>query len=236
VVVVGRRKEVAQQVASEIKNGGRTAVAITADVCDEEQLISLQDDVLKSFGRIDILVNAAGGNLPGATIPAQENFFDLSIDEFKKVVDLNLTGTVLPCKIFGESMAQHKKGCIVNISSVAADRALTRVVGYSPAKAAVTNFTQWLAVEMNLKFGEGLRVNAIAPGFFLTEQNKTLLTNTDGSLTERGDNIIRNTPYKRFGVPEELCGALIYLCADSSAFVNGTVLEVDGGFSAYSGV
>jgi NAD(P)-dependent dehydrogenase (short-subunit alcohol dehydrogenase family) len=182
------------------------------------------------------LVNGAGGNMPGAVIPPDKTFLDLNIDDFRKVVDLNLTGTVMPSQIFGEVIMKKKEGVIINISSMTAILPLTRVMGYSAAKASVSNFTQWMAVEMAKKFGEGIRVNAIAPGFFLTEQNRTLLTQPDGSLTERGNLIIKGTPFGRFGEAEELCGTLIWLCSDASRFVSGIVVPVDGAFSAFAGV
>ncbi len=236
VVVLGRRLEVGEKLAEEIKAKGFEAAAVAADVLDESQLITAKKEVLKRYGSIDILINAAGGNLPGATISPEKNFFDLSIDDFQKVVDLNLLGTVLPTKIFSDVMVQKKKGVIVNISSMASFRTITRVVGYSAAKGAVDNFTRWMSVELAKKFGEGLRVNAIAPGFFITEQNRTLLTNADGSFTARGQSVINQTPFGRFGEPEELIGTLIWLCSDASKFVTGTVIPVDGGFSAFSGV
>ena len=174
--------------------------------------------------------------MPGAVVPPDKTFFDLNLDDFQKVVDLNLMGTVLPTQVFSEDMAKRKKGAIINIASMAAFRPLTRVVGYSAAKAAVENFTQWLAIEMAKKFGEGIRVNAISPGFFLTEQNRTLLTNPDGSYTARGQAAINQTPFARFGKPEELIGTLVWLCSDASAFVTGVNVPVDGGFNVFSGV
>jgi NAD(P)-dependent dehydrogenase (short-subunit alcohol dehydrogenase family) len=236
VVVIGRRENVAQAIAKEIIDQGGKAIGLSLDVLNETETKKINELVLNQFGAIDILVNAAGGNIAGATIPPDKNFFDLSIDDFRNVVELNLTGTVISSKIFGESMAKRKSGAIINISSMTATRPLTRVVGYSAAKSAVSNFTNWLAVEMASKFGEGVRVNAIAPGFFLTEQNRNLLTNADGTLTARGKAIIDHTPFKRFGEPQELSGTLIWLCSDASKFVNGTVVTVDGGFSAYAGV
>ena len=185
---------------------------------------------------ISLLVNAAGGNLPGAIIMPEQSFFDLKMDEFEKVVDLNLTGTVLPSKVFGEEMAKRKKGVIINIASMASLRPITRVVGYSASKAAVDNFTHWLAIEMAKKFGEGIRVNAIAPGFFITEQNRKLLTNPDGTYTPRGESAIRQTPFARFGLQEELVGTLIWLCSDASKFVTGVTVPVDGGFNVFCGV
>jgi NAD(P)-dependent dehydrogenase (short-subunit alcohol dehydrogenase family) len=236
VVVLGRRKDAADALANEIVKSGGVAIGVSADVLQQQQLLDAKKIILQRFGSIDILINGAGGNMPGATIPPDKTFLDLKIDDFQKAVDLNLTGTVLPTQIFGESMTKTKTGVIINISSMAAFRPITRVVGYSAAKAAISNFTQWLAVEMVKKFGEGIRVNAIAPGFFLTEQNRTLLTNPDGSLTARGNSIIQSTPYGRFGEAEELSGTLIWLCSDASKFVTGVVVPVDGGFSAFAGV
>lgn len=236
VAIIGRRKDAADVLAQEITKAGGAAIGISADVLQQQQLIEARKLILDHFGSIDILVNGAGGNMPGATIGSDKTFLDLKIEDFQKVVDLNLTGTVLPSQVFGETMINSKKGVIINISSMSAILPLTRVVGYSAAKASVSNFTQWLAVEMVKKFGEGIRVNAIAPGFFLTEQNRTLLTNPDGSLTARGQSIIQSTPYGRFGEADELSGTLIWLCSDASKFVSGIVVPVDGGFSAFAGV
>jgi NAD(P)-dependent dehydrogenase (short-subunit alcohol dehydrogenase family) len=236
VVILGRRKAVADTLAKEIIQSGGNAFGVSADVLDEKQLVEARKLILEKFGTIDILVNAAGGNLPGAVVTPDKTFLDLKLDDFKKVVDLNLAGTLLPSQIFGAVMIPSKKGIIINISSMTAIRPLTRVVGYGAAKAAISNFTQWLSVEMAKKFGEGFRVNAIAPGFFLTEQNRTLLTHADGSLTERGQLIIKGTPFNRFGEPDELSGTLLWLCSDASKFVSGIVVPVDGAFSAYAGV
>ena len=236
VVILGRRKQVAEDLAREIHSTGGNAIAIQADVLNREQLLKAQKEILAEFGSVDILVNAAGGNLPGAVIAPEKNFFDLSLDDFGKVVDLNLMGTVLPTQVFSQDMAKHRKGVVINIASMASFRPITRVVGYSAAKAAVENFTQWLAVEMAKKFGEGIRVNAISPGFFLTEQNRALLTNPDGSFTARGQAAIQQTPFGRFGRPEELIGTLVWLCSDASAFVTGVNVPVDGGFNVYCGV
>lgn len=236
VAVLGRRKEAGDELAAQlIKTGGR-AISIKADVLEADQLTAAREIVIKEFGSIDILINAAGGNMPGAVVAPDSNFFSMKIDDFKKVVDLNLLGSVLPTQIFSEDMAKRKKGVIINIASMAAMRTITRVAGYSAAKSAISNFTGWLAVEMAHKFGEGIRVNAISPGFFLTEQNRTLLTNPDGSYTARGQKVIAQTPYGRFGRPDELIGTLIWLCSDASAFVTGINVPVDGGFSVYSGV
>lgn len=236
VVIVGRRKDVADALAQEIIKSGGEAIGISADVLNQQQLTEARKVILDKYKAIDILVNGAGGNMPGATILPDKTFFDLKIEDFQKVVDLNLTGTVLPSQIFGEAMIASKKGVIINISSMSAILPLTRVVGYSAAKASVSNFTQWLSVEMVKKFGEGIRVNAIAPGFFLTEQNRNLLNNPDGSLTPRGQSIIQSTPYGRFGEADELSGTLIWLCSDASKFVSGIIVPVDGGFSAFAGV
>lgn len=236
VVILGRRLEAGQALAAEINNAGGRALAVKADVLKREELIAVRDEVIKEFKSIDILVNAAGGNMAGAVIAPDKNFFDLNMDDFEKVVDLNLHGTVLPTQILSEPMAKVKKGVIINIASMASFRPITRVVGYSAAKAAVENFTQWMAIEMAKKFGEGIRVNAISPGFFLTEQNKNLLTNPDGSTTARGQAAINQTPFARFGKPEELVGTLVWLCSDASAFVTGVNVPVDGGYNVFSGV
>jgi NAD(P)-dependent dehydrogenase (short-subunit alcohol dehydrogenase family) len=236
VVILGRKKEVGEKLANSIKARGGKALFVQADVLNAAELVAANDKILAEFGAIDILINAAGGNLPGAIITPDQNFFDLNLSEFEKVVDLNLTGTVLPTKIFCADMAKRKNGVIINIASMASYRPITRVVGYSAAKSAVNNFTQWLAVEMAKKFGEGIRVNAIAPGFFLTEQNRNLLTNNDGSYTARGESAIKQTPFGRFGSPDELVGTLLWLCSDASKFVTGVTIPVDGGFTVFCGV
>jgi NAD(P)-dependent dehydrogenase (short-subunit alcohol dehydrogenase family) len=236
VAILGRRKDAADALVNSIMQEGGEAIGVSADVLNEAQLVEAKKIILDKFGTIDILVNGAGGNMAGAVIPPDKTFLDLQMDQFQKVVDLNLTGTVWPSQIFGEVIIKNKKGVIINISSMSAILPLTRVVGYSAAKAAVSNFTYWLSVEMAKKYGEGIRVNAIAPGFFITEQNRNLLTQPDGSLTERGKSIIQGTPFGRFGEAEELCGTLLWLCSDASKFVSGIVVPVDGGFSAFAGV
>jgi len=233
VGILGRTASKVEAKAAEL---GENALALTADVLDRSALEAARAKILEHWGKIDILVNCAGGNMPGATITPEQTFFDLSLDDLDKVTNLNFKGTVVPTLVFSEPMAAAKKGCIVNISSMAADRAITRVMGYSSAKASVDNFTKWLAVEMAHKHGEGIRVNAMAPGFFIADQNRRLLTNEDGSYTERGNTIIANTPMRRFGEPEELCSTLQWLCSDASGFVTGIVVPIDGGFSAFSGV
>ena len=235
-VILGRRKDSGDELVKSIKSKGSKSMFVKADVLDATDLLAAKEKVMAEFGTLDILINAAGGNLPGAVIMPEQNFFDLKMDEFDKVVALNLTGTVLPTKIFCDEMAKKKKGVIINIASMASLRPITRVVGYSASKAAVDNFTHWLAIEMAKKFGEGIRVNAIAPGFFLTEQNRKLLTNPDGTYTARGEAAIRQTPFNRFGLPEELIGTLIWLCSDASKFVTGVTVPVDGGFNVFCGV
>jgi NAD(P)-dependent dehydrogenase (short-subunit alcohol dehydrogenase family) len=236
VVVIGRKQASGDSVVKAIEQVKGRARFVSADVLDEQQLVKARHEIMEAFGKIDILVNAAGGNMPGAIITPDQKFFDLNIEEFDRVVDLNLKGTVLPTKVLSQDMANRGRGVIINIASMASIKPITRVVGYSAAKAAVDNFTKWLAVEMARKYGEGIRVNAIAPGFFITEQNRALLTQPDGSFTPRGEQAIRQTPFARFGVADELIGTLIWLCADSSAFVTGITVPVDGGFSAFFGV
>lgn len=210
--------------------------AIECDVLDRDLMQKACDELIADSGLVDVLVNCAGGNQAGATVMPDAAVFDLSVKALRQVTDLNLMGTMIPSMVFAKPMAERGTGCMVNISSMAASQPLTRVVGYSAAKAAVDNFTKWLSVELATKYGEGLRVNAMAPGFFLAEQNRTLLTNPDGSLTARGQTIISQTPAGRFGQPEELISTLRFLCDPASSFVNGIVVPVDGGFSAFSGV
>lgn len=236
VGILGRRREQAESVAREIESSGGAALAVPADVLERAQLEQSRDAVMQHWGRIDILVNAAGGNMPKATVDPGTSFFDLPVDALKQVVDLNLHGTLLPSQVFGEVMARAGRGCIVNISSMAAQRALTRVIGYGAAKAAVENVTRWLAVELARTYGEGLRVNAIAPGFFIGEQNHDLLLDADGTLTQRGQTIIDHTPAERFGEPDDLISTLLWLCGPGAGFINGVVVPVDGGFSVFSGV
>ncbi len=211
-------------------------LGLVADVLDRPALEHARDTVMAKWGRIDALLNGAGGNMPGATIPPDKSFSDLDFESFQQVVDLNLHGTVLPSLVFTPAMIEGGRGSIINYTSVSAPQAVTRVVGYSAAKAGVENFTRWLAVDMARRTKGQVRVNAIMPGFFLGEQNRKLLTNEDGSLTDRGHTIIANTPFGRFGQADELHGALHYLLGDASQFVTGTVLAVDGGFVAFSGV
>lgn len=234
VVILGRKAEVGHALAADIKAAGGEALFLTTDVTDRARLEQNLSDILAAYGRIDALLNAAGGNMPGATIAPTGTIFDLKTEEFQRVLELNLTGTVLPTQVFLRPMVEQKRGAIVNFSCMAAFRPLTRVAGYAAAKAGISNFTAFMAAEVARKFGEGIRVNAIAPGFFLTEQNRALLTNPDGSYTERGQDVIRQTPFGRMGRAEELCGTIQYLISDASAFVTGTVAVVDGGFNAFA--
>lgn len=234
VVVLDRDEAAGNELINKIRNEGGEATFFTTDVLNQEILEKNRTDILAKYQRIDALLNAAGGNMPGATIGPDQTIFDLQIDAFRKVLDLNLVGTVLPTQIFLKPMVEQKEGCVVNFSSMAAFRPMTRVAGYAAAKAGISNFTKYMATEVSKKFGEGIRVNAIAPGFFLTQQNRALLTNPDGTYTQRGQDVIRQTPFGRMGKPEELYGTIHYLISGASVFVTGTVAVVDGGFECYA--
>ncbi|MDR1897539.1 MAG: SDR family oxidoreductase [Prevotellaceae bacterium] len=234
VAILDMAEDKGKTLVEEIKSEGGEAIFLSANVLDKERLEQNRNDIVKTYGTIDVLVNMAGGNMPGATIAPDKTIFDLEIDAFKKVVDLNLFGTALPTMVFAKTMVDNGAGNIINIASESALRPLTRVAGYGAAKAAVANFTKYMAGELALKFGENFRVNALAPGFFITEQNRTLLTNPDGSYTDRAKTILAHTPYKRFGDAEELLGSIHYLISDASRFVSGTILVIDGGFDAFS--
>jgi NAD(P)-dependent dehydrogenase (short-subunit alcohol dehydrogenase family) len=240
VAVLGRNEARAGAVVDAITAMGGESMAVIADVGDRSQLEIAKSAILQRWGQIDILVNMAGGNVPAATIATDATIFDMPPEAFEQVVSLNLVGTLLPSQVFGQAMVKRAgakpKGCIVNISSMTATRVISRVVGYSAAKAGIDNFTRWLAVELARKYGDGMRVNAIAPGFFIGEQNRDLLLKPDGSLSDRGQKIIEHTPAGRFGEPDELLSTLIWLCSPGASFVNGVVVPVDGGFSIYSGV
>ena len=236
VVAVDIRQENLNLRVQELIACGGEAIGIIANVLDVESLKQAALHVVEKWGRVDILLNIAGGNLPGATLQLDQSFFDMKIEDWEKVTNLNMNGTVYPSFVFGKFMAEQKSGCILNISSMAAYSAITRVPGYSAAKSAVANFTQWLATEMAMKYGDGIRVNAIAPGFFIGDQNRAVLINPDGSLTDRSLKVIAKTPMKRFGDIAELNGAVQFLCSDAASFITGAVLPVDGGFSAFSGV
>lgn len=236
VSVASRSQAKADNAAAALTAKGFEALGVAMEVTDRASVEAAAGEVMRRWGRVDILVNAAGGNNPKATAHGDLTFFDLPPEALQEVVKVNLLGTIIPSQVFGKLMADTGSGSIVNISSMAAQRPLTRVVGYSAAKAAVDNLTRWLAVHMAKNHGPGIRVNAIAPGFFLTEQNRFLLTKEDGSYTERGQQVIASTPMSRFGSPEELVGALCWLASPSASFVTGVVVPVDGGFSAFGGV
>ncbi len=236
VVAIDIREENLNNRVNELKELGGKAIGIVGNVLEIESLEKVAGEILAQWGRIDILLNIAGGNIPGATLAPEQSFFEMEIADWKKVTDLNMNGTVYPSYVFGKVMSKQRKGSIVNISSMAAYAAITRVPGYSAAKAAVTNFTQWLASEMALKYDDGIRVNAIAPGFFIGDQNRAVLINPDGSLTERSKKVLAKTPMKRFGDINELNGAVQFLCSDAASFITGAVLPIDGGFSSFSGV
>ena len=235
-VYLGRNQERVDKAISEANEISQDCMGLTCDVLDESGLKEGYEAVLSRFGRIDALINGAGGNMPGATIGPDKEIFDLHLDDYAKVMDLNLKGTVIPTLTFAQAFKEQKSGCVINFSSMSSTQALTRVLGYSNAKAAIDNFTRWMATEMASKYGDGIRVTAVAPGFIISTQNNALLTNEDGSFTERGQQVINKTPFRRFGKQEEIYGAIHYLISDSSSFVTGTVLAVDGGFSCFCGV
>ena len=234
VIILGRKEDVGREIVVDIVNDGGQAEFMKTDVMDYATVQKNCDDIMAKYGRVDTLLNAAGGNMAGAVISLDQTFFDLKVEEFQKVLNLNLTGTVIPTQVFLKPMVEQGKGSIINFSSMAAFRPMTRVCGYAAAKAGISNFTEFMAAECAKKFGEGIRVNAIAPGFFITEQNRALLTNPDGSYTQRGNDVIRQTPFGRMGDPEELCGTIHYLMSDAAKFVTGTVAVVDGGFNAFA--
>jgi NAD(P)-dependent dehydrogenase (short-subunit alcohol dehydrogenase family) len=236
VGILGRKESVAVERADAINQQGGKAIALVADVLDEGQLHAANDKILQAFGRIDGLVNAAGGNMPEGVLQPDEDIFSMNIAGMKKVMDINLWGTVITTQVFGEAIAKSGNGSIVNISSMNSKRAITKVLGYNMGKAAVDCYTQWFAVELARRHGDKVRMNALAPGFFLTEQNRYLLTTKEGGYTERGELVIRQTPFRRFGQPDELKGALVWLLSDASQFVTGAMICVDGGFSIFGGV
>lgn len=232
--VLGLSIEKVEAAATSIRNSGGEAFAVSANVTNKEELEKVRDFIIDKYGRLDILINAAGGNMPGAVISPDQAVYDMELPQLQKVLDLNIIGTILPSQVFSEVFAKQKSGIIINISSNTAQRPLSRVVGYSAAKAAIDNFTKWMSVELATKYGEGIRVNAIAPGFFIGEQNKSLLIAPDGGLTPRGKKIIEHTPMGRFGAPADMDGVLLFLCSDMSKFVTGVIINVDGGFGATS--
>ncbi len=235
VIILDIRAEALENRMSELKELGDVQ-GLVCDILNMDSLKQVSDEIVKKYGKIDILVNAAGGNIPGATLTEDQTIFDMKMEDFNKVTNLNLNGSVMPCMVFGEVMAKNGSGSIINISSMATYSAITRVPGYSVAKTGINIFTQWLATELAMKFGEKVRVNAIAPGFFIGDQNRAVLINPDGSLTDRSKKVIAKTPMKRFGDITELNGIVQFLCSDAASFITGTIIPVDGGFSAFSGV
>lgn len=237
VAVLDLFVEAAQKVVDEIKTDGGEAIAVKCDVLDKKSIENAAGLILDTYQKIDILINGAGGNKKQATTSAETSFFDLPADAVQWVFNLNFIGTLLPSQVFGKIMAAQKEGNIINVSSMNSFRPLTRVPAYSAAKAAISNFTQWLAVHINQEYSPNIRVNALAPGFFLTEQNRFLMTDEHtGELTPRGKAVIGHTPMNRFGDPTDLAGTVIYLLSPASSFVTGIVVPIDGGFSAFSGV
>jgi len=236
VGILGRNEDIANERADLINKSGGKALALVADVMDEDQLIKCRTKILDHFGRIDGLVNGAGGNQPEGVIMPDEDLFKMNLAGMKKVMDLNLWGTIIPTQVFGESIAANGNGSIVNISSMNSKRAISRVLGYNLGKAGVDYYNQWFAVELANRYGDKIRMNAIAPGFFLTDQNRKMHLKADGGYTERATLVVNQTPFKRFGDPDELKGALVWLLSDASKFVTGAMICVDGGFSVYGGV
>jgi NAD(P)-dependent dehydrogenase (short-subunit alcohol dehydrogenase family) len=235
VILDIRQSKVTDRVA-ELKEMGGEAIGLVSNVLDIEEMKSTREKIINQWGRIDILINAAGGNLPGATLTEEQTVFDMKIEDFEKVTNLNMNGTVYPSLVFGESMAKQGSGSIINVSSMATLSAITRVPGYSVAKSGIDIFTKWLAMELGTKFGEKVRVNAIAPGFFIGDQNRKVLINDDGSYTDRSKKVLARTIMKRFGHIDELNGIVQFLCSDAASFITGTIIPVDGGFSAFSGI
>jgi len=236
IVVLDIRQENLNNQVHEIRSAGGMAVGFLCNVLEKNSLEDVAKKIVEKWERIDVLINCAGGNVPGATLTPEQTIFDMEWENWEKVVKLNQDGTIMPSLVFGKIMAQQKKGSIINISSMATYSALTRVPGYSVAKTGVNIFTKWLATEMAMKFGDEIRVNAIAPGFFIGDQNRAILLNPDGSLTERSKKVLAKTPMGRFGNINELNGIVHFLCSDSSGFITGAIIPVDGGFSAFSGV
>jgi len=235
VIILDIREEVLEQKMADLKQYGNVT-GLVCNVLSEDSLKNVRQQIEENFGGIDILVNAAGGNMPGGTLTEEQTVFDMKLEDYNKVLNLNSNGTVYPCLIFGETMARKGSGSIINVSSMATYSAITRVPGYSVAKTGINIFTQWLAMELATKFGDKIRVNAIAPGFFIGDQNRAVLINPDGSLTERSKKVIAKTPMKRFGNIDELNGIVQFLCSDAASFITGAIIPVDGGFSAFSGV
>ncbi|MBP2832905.1 SDR family oxidoreductase [Aquimarina sp. U1-2] len=236
LILMGRNAEKTEKLSTAIQNSGGSSTVVVNDITNEESLDASVQTIEKTFGHVDILINMAGGNMAGATIQPNEDFFNFNTQSLKDIFDLNYFGTVVSIKKLFPLLLKSDHASIINISSMAASRPMTRVMGYASAKAAIDNITKWLAIECCSKYGDKIRVNAVAPGFFLTEQNRELLTTSDKKLTERGNQIVNHTPMKRFGNPDELCGVIHWLSSTASQFVTGTIIPVDGGFDAYAGV
>lgn len=236
VMILGRNAAHGEAIKQEITAAGNKADFFEADVLNLESLKSVRASILDTYQHIDILVNGAGGNMPKASIQPDQSFFNADVDAVRTVMELNYFGTLYSTMAFAEPICKQGKGSIINISSEAAERPMTVVMGYGSAKAAIRNLTQWLSVEFATKYGEGVRVNALCPGFLLTDQNRFLVTTPDGGLSPRGKLIVSNTPMRRLGDPQELIGAVVYLASDEASFVTGTTAMVDGGFDAFSGV
>ncbi|WP_320167748.1 SDR family oxidoreductase [Mangrovibacterium marinum] len=236
VAILDIREENVKARVDELNKMGGESIGFVSSVLIKEELEQTRKSILEKWGKIDILVNAAGGNLPGATLTEDQTIFDMKIEDFEKVNALNMNGTVYPSLVFGQSMAERGEGSIITISSMATYSAITRVLGYSTAKTAINMFTQWMAMEMATKFSERIRVNSIAPGFFIGDQNRKVLINSDGSYTERSKKVLARTPMGRFGDIKELNGAVQFLCSEAASFITGVILPVDGGFSSFSGV
>jgi NAD(P)-dependent dehydrogenase (short-subunit alcohol dehydrogenase family) len=236
VVYLDLHSERVDEVLVEARQISAACSGYACNVLDQAALDAVYEQVLATCGRVDVLINGAGGNMPGATVGPDQDVFDLKMDDYSKVLDLNLKGTVMPTLTFAKAFKAQGSGCVVNFSSMSSPLAITRVLGYSNAKAAIDNFTRWMATEMALKYGDKVRVNALAPGFFIGNQNRALLINEDGSYTERGQQVIDNTPFRRFGEQDEVYGTIHFLISEAASFVTGTVVPVDGGFSTFSGV
>ncbi|MEN8256031.1 MAG: SDR family oxidoreductase, partial [Verrucomicrobiota bacterium] len=236
VIYLDLFQEKVDETVAEAKQISDKCCGYACNVLDQGALDSVYEKIMADIGRIDVLINGAGGNMPGATIGPDQDVFDLKMDDYSKVLDLNLKGTVMPTMTFAKAFKAQGNGCVVNFSSMSAAQTLTRVLGYSNAKAAIDNFTKWMATEMALKYGNGIRVNALAPGFFVSHQNRALLINEDGSYTERGQQVINKTPFRRFGEQDEVYGTIHFLISEAAKFVSGVIVPVDGGFSAYTGV
>ena len=236
VVIIGRNEEKLANRKQLVESLGSEALAIKADVMSEKELESAKNQILQTFGTIDGLINAAGGNIPESVIGPDRDLFASNVDDTIKAINLNLNGTIIPTHVFGKIIAEKGKGSIINIASLSSKFALTRVLGYTVAKSGIVGYTKWMATELALRYGDKIRVNAIAPGVFLTEQNRALVTTPEGGYTERGEKFIRNTPFSRLGDPSELEGTVVFLLSDASKFITGETIYVDGGFTAWSGV